>query len=298
MQKRVGIIGAGVVGTAVGKILSREGWEITGVYDKRPESTLVLAEKLGANSGKTPNEVSHSADILFITTSDSSIKGVVEEIAGEEGFRQGQVVVHMSGALSSEVLEEARHLGAITLSVHPLQSFANSEIAMQNLPGSVFSIEGDAEGYQVGRQIVETLGGEFFFIDRKAKPLYHASACVVSNYLVTVVDFGIRLMEAVGIPRESALRALLPLVEGTVKNIAGIGVPAALTGPIARGDISTVARHLESLQETVPAMLAPYSLLGYYTAGVAQDKGTIQADTRRAIQDLLRDAFNDLENKE
>lgn len=298
MSKRVGIIGAGVVGTAVGVILSRKGWEITGVYDKRPESTLAFASMTGARPGVSPQEVSHSADVLFITTSDSAIVEVVEEIARDKCFHQGQVVVHMSGALGSDVMQRAREFGAITLSVHPLQSFANTERALENLPGSVFSIEGDEAGYEVAREIVETLGGEFFFIDKKAKPLYHASACVVSNYLVTVVDFGVGLMEAVGIPRESALKALMPLIEGTVRNIAAIGIPAALTGPIARGDMSTVARHLECLHEMVPGMAELYSLLGYHTAKLAQAKGTIGEETRMAFERWLREEMNTKLDKE
>lgn len=287
MEKRVGIIGAGVVGTAVGIILSQGGWKVTGVYDKHPESTVALAGKVGAKPGATPDEVSRSVDILFITTSDSAIKEVVGVIARKGGFRQGQIVVHMSGALSSEVMREARDHGVVLLSIHPLQSFASEERAVQNLPGSVFSIEGDEAGYQVAEKIVESLGGEYFFIDGKVKPLYHAAACVVSNYLVTLVEFGIRLMEVAGIPRRSALRALMPLIEGTVNNIATIGIPAALTGPIARGDVSTVGEHLERLHEMAPELVNLYSLLGYHTADVARAKGTIDEATREGLHQLF-----------
>jgi len=287
VSKRVGIVGAGVVGTAVGVILSRQGWEITGVYDVRPESTRALAEEAKAQVRARPSEVSRSADIVFITTSDSAIEEVAREIAGEGGFTEGQAVVHMSGAHSSDVLWAAREQGAVALSVHPVQSFASVERALENLPGSVFSIEGDEKGYHLVAEIVRSLGGEFFYIDKKAKPLYHASACVVSNYLVTLVDFGLRLMEKAGIPRESAQRALLPLIEGTINNIVNIGIPKALTGPIARGDIATVTRHLDSMQEMVPEWLGLYRVLGYHTVDVARAKGTIDDETASALRKLL-----------
>ncbi len=287
MKKRVGIVGAGVVGTAVGVILYRQGWEITGVYDVRPESTRILAEETEARVRACPAEVSRSADILFITTSDSAIEEVAREIAKEGGFTEGQVVVHMSGAHSSDVLWAAREQGATVLSIHPVQSFANVQRALENLPGSVFSIEGDKEGFDLAGQIVRSLGGEFFFIDKKAKPLYHASACVVSNYLVTLVDFGLRLMEKAGIPRESAQKALLPLIEGTINNIVNIGIPMALTGPIARGDMTTVARHLDSMQDMVPEWLGLYRVLGYHTVDVARAKGTIDDETASALKRLL-----------
>ncbi len=287
MKKRVGIIGAGVVGTAMGVILSRQGWEVTGVYDLRPESTRFLAQEVGARIGSSPTEVSRSADVVLVTTSDSAIEGVVRGIAKEGGFREGQFVAHMSGALSSDVLWAAREQGAITLSVHPVQSFASVERALQNLPGSVFSIEGDERGFELAAEVVRTLGGEFFFIDKKAKPLYHASACVVSNYLVTLVDFGLQLMEQAGIPRESAHRALLPLIEGTVNNIVNIGIPGALTGPIARGDVATVTRHLDSIRGMMPEWLGFYRVVGYHTVDVARAKGTIDEETALTLKNLL-----------
>ncbi|MDH7497783.1 MAG: DUF2520 domain-containing protein [Syntrophomonadaceae bacterium] len=288
MTGKVGIIGAGVVGTAVGVILHRQGWEITGVYDVRPESTAHLAAKVGARRAGSPTEVARSADVVFVTTSDSAIQEVVSVVGREGGFRPGQVVVHMSGALSSAVLGAARDAGAIVLSVHPLQSFASVERAVSNLPGSVFSIEGDERGYEDARRIVEALGGEYFFISAAAKPLYHAAACVVSNYLVTVIDLGLGLMEAAGIPRRQALKAVLPLVQGTVANIAAVGIPAALTGPIARGDAATVQTHLAAMQDLYPQALPLYALLGEHTAQVAEAKGTIDAQMRRHLQELLR----------
>lgn len=194
----------------------------------------------------------------------------------------------MSGALGSAVLGAARDAGAIVLSVHPLQSFAGEEQAVRNLPGSVFSIEGDERGYEDARRIVEALGGEYFFISAAAKPLYHAAACVVSNYLVTVIDLGLGLMEAAGIPRRQALKAVLPLVQGTVANIATVGIPAALTGPIARGDAATVQAHLAAMQDLYPQALPLYALLGEHAAQVAEAKGTIDAQMRRHLQELLR----------
>ena len=269
MGKKVGIIGAGVVGTAVGVVLNNKGYEITSVYDIKFESTIELVERIGCTAFTSPQEVSRSADMLFITTSDTAIENVVDSLADYDAFHAGQIIVHMSGAQSSEILDRAKDFGALVLSVHPLQSFADVERAISNLPGSIFSIEGDREAYDTAVCIVETLGGEYFFIDRKAKPLYHAGACVVSNYLVTLIDFGIKLLELTGIPRQMATRALLPLINGTVNNVENIGIPNALTGPIARGDLGTILKHLNCLQEMAPELMRLYSWLGFYTAQIA-----------------------------
>lgn len=292
MIKKIGIIGAGVVGTAVGVVLKTKGYEITGVHDTCFESTQKLVKKLESVACKSPQDVSRSAEVLFITTSDSSIEKVANELADRGSFHEGQIVVHMSGALSSEILDRAKESGALVLSVHPVQSFADPEMAIKNLPGSAFSIEGDKDAYDVAVCIVETLGGEYFFIDRKAKPLYHAGACVVSNYLVTLIDFGVKLLESTGIPRSMASRALMPLINGTVSNIEKIGIPSALTGPIARGDLSTILKHLDCLEEMAPELMKLYSYLGVYTAKIAVDKGTIDEFAMKKFQEVFLQELN------
>ena len=251
-------------------------------------STQKLVERIGCTPHTSPQEVSRSADILFITTNDAAIRNVVDTLADRKAFYEGQVVVHMSGAQSSEVLDRAKMFGANVLSVHPLQSFANVDGAVKNLPGSVFSIEGDRDAYDAAVCIVETLQGEYFFIDRKAKPLYHAGACVVSNYLVTLIDFGVKLLESTGIPRSAGVKALLPLIQGTVNNIEDIGIPRALTGPIARGDLSTIVKHLDCLEEMAPELMKLYSWLGFYTTQIAMDKGTIDDFAMEEFQNLFR----------
>lgn len=287
MKRKIGVIGAGVVGTAIGVVLKNKGYEITGAYDVKSESTMQFVERIGCTAHTSPQEVSRSADILFITTSDTAIKEVVDILADDAAFHQGQVVIHMSGAQSSEILDRAKSFGAHVLSVHPIQSFANLERAIENLPGSVFSIEGDKDAYDVAVCLVETLDGEYFFINRESKPLYHAGACVVSNYLVTLIDFGVKLLESTGIPRNMATKALMPLIVGTINNIENIGIPKALTGPIARGDLSTIVKHLACLENMAPELLKLYSWLGFYTAQIALQKGTIDHQMLEEFQNLF-----------
>ncbi len=286
---KVGIIGLGIVGTAVGVVLNNKGYEITGVYDNKSESTRGLVERIACTPYASPQEVSRSADILFITTSDMAIKGVADELAESQAFHSGQVVIHMSGSQTSALLDRARAFGAFGLSVHPLQSFASVDRAVANLPGSIFSIEGDQAGYAVSEAIVTALGGESFIIDRQAKVLYHAGACTVSNYLVTVIDLGIRLLEGSGIPREQASRALWPLIQGSINNISEIGIPRALTGPIARGDVGTLAHHLEGIRNKMPADRLLYACLGLYTVAVAAAKGSIDDKQVAELKEILRD---------
>ncbi len=287
MSKKVGIIGAGVVGTAIGVVLYDKGYEITGIHDKKSESTKTLVERIGCTTYASPQEVSRSSDILFITTNDSAIPAVVDELALSKAFGCGQVLIHMSGAQTSAIFDKARTFGARGLSLHPLQSFANLDMAIANIPGSIFSIEGDQDTHVIAIDLVKRLQGEYFFIDQEAKPLYHAGACVVSNYLVTLVNLGINLLQISGVSRELAGKALLPLIKGTIRNIENAGIPDALTGPIARGDISTIVKHLDCMEEGGADLLPLYSCLGYYTAQIAQEKGTIDGEQGHQLQEIL-----------
>ena len=110
---------------------------------------------------------------------------------------------------------------------------------------------------------------------------------MVSNYLVTVLDLGMKLLESTGIPPSMATRALMPLVHGTINNVENIGIPRALTGPIARGDISTINKHLDCMEEMAPELVKLYTLLGSYTAPIAREKGTIDEQTMQAFQQVF-----------
>ncbi len=287
MTTKISIIGSGVVGTAIGVILGSQGYEIAGVYDARREAVAQLVEKTGCRTFLNPEEAARAADVIFITCNDSAISEVADILADKGSIHCGQTVIHTSGAHSAAILDRAKECGAKVVSVHPLQSFANLDAAVVNLPGSVFSIEGDREAYDIAVELVKALGGEYFFIDSDAKPLYHAGACVVSNYLVTLIDLGGRLLEKAGIPAEQAHQALMPLVRGTLNNIEKTGIPRALTGPIARGDIATVSKHLACLESVAEEQNELYRRLGYHTIPIARAKGSINGDTVREFQELL-----------
>lgn len=285
----VGIVGAGVVGTALGLMLQEQGHRVAGVACRTGESALKAAGRLDAPA-LTPWEVARCAELVLITTKDNAIKSVTEEIARQGGFRPGQVVVHTSGSLTTDALEAAGREGCHLVSLHPLQSCATVEMAVENIPGSVFSIQGDEEGTKVALKLVEQLGGHPVCITREAKPLYHAAACVASNYLVSLVHLSTELLKAAGLPPEINFQALLPLIQGTLKNIAAVGTPGALTGPIARGDLDTIEEHLAVMRQEVPQLLDQYRELGTFTADLAALKGSLDKFSALKLKTLFQSA--------
>jgi predicted short-subunit dehydrogenase-like oxidoreductase (DUF2520 family) len=226
--------------------------------------------------------------VVFITTPDDAIEATCSAIAENRGFDKGAVVVHSSGALSSDILSSAIECQASVASLHPLQSFASVEQAVKILPGSYCAVEGDESALAVVRRLVEDLGGIYLEIGTEGKTLYHAAAVVASNYLVALLDVAIALNRLAGMPPDVSFKALLPLIEGTLKNIGSKGIPQALTGPIARGDQGTVRAHLKAIGESSAELVTIYKTLGCHAVGLAKAKGTLGAETAKELFSLFQ----------
>jgi predicted short-subunit dehydrogenase-like oxidoreductase (DUF2520 family) len=193
----------------------------------------------------------------------------------------------MSGAGGLDLLDPARSAGAFRASIHPMQSFADSAMALENLPGSVFGITVDLPAREWAVRIVESLGGIPFFVAEENKALYHAAACMASNYLTTLIHEVGTVYEAIGMSREESLRAFWPLVRGTLRNIETLGTVRALTGPVARGDAGTIEKHLRAFREKLPQLLEAYCTLGMRTVQLARGKGTLTPEEAGQLQSIF-----------
>jgi predicted short-subunit dehydrogenase-like oxidoreductase (DUF2520 family) len=284
----IAIVGCGTVGSAIGKLLSDAGYRISGVATSNLETAKKAAEATGAeNHSDSPSDIAQGGDIVFITTPDDLIESMCVEMSEQGGFQQGACVIHCSGALSSEILASARACGAKVATLHPLQSFASVDQAVSLLPGSFCTIEGDKDALAMVREVAEDLGGIVLEISAKKKTLYHAAAVTASNYLVTLLHLALQLDRAAGLDGETSLKGLLPLIKGTLHNIGKKGIPDALTGPIARGDVATVSAHLRAIEKDAPELLLLYRCLGLYTVDLAKAKGTIGHETADELTALL-----------
>lgn len=284
---KVAVIGAGVLGSAVAIQLKKKGYEIAAVASRRKEPAQKLAEGTGAACCADAAAAAAKGDIVFLTVPDRAIAETAAVIARSGGFRPGQLVIHMSGALPAGVLDPAGEKGAVTVSVHPLQSFADIDMAVKNLPGSFFSVQGDLAGIDRAKRIVADLDGCAIVLPREGKPLYHLGACVASNYLVALLHFVVTLYSQIGIDEKTAIQAIMPLIKGTLDNIDKLGPTRALTGPVARGDITTLKTHLQALERHPVLYKDLYNIIGAYTARVALEKGTIDRSKAEEIAGLF-----------
>ncbi|MCR4397953.1 MAG: DUF2520 domain-containing protein [Firmicutes bacterium] len=281
-MRKIAIIGPGRVGTALAVHLARRGYPVAAVAGRSRASLDRFLAKLTVE-GMEPEiasaaEAARRAEIVFITTPDKVIGDIAALLAEAAAVHEGQVVVQTSGALSSAVLLPAAKCGASVLSFHPLQSFATVERGIELLPGCSVVLDGDPAGIEVGGELARVLGLHTMTIPTEVKPLYHAAACTASNYLVTLVGLSLDLLEECGLDRGEALRALLPLIRGTVENVAALGVPEALTGPIERGDTDILRGHLEAMGRRLPRLDEVYRVLGAETVRLAARKGRLSEE--------------------
>jgi predicted short-subunit dehydrogenase-like oxidoreductase (DUF2520 family) len=285
----IAVIGAGTVGTAVGVLLRTAGHPIAAIADRSEEA---LKKSFSHTNAKTFSNICDAASLaqcILITVSDDAIRHVCDKIAAGTSLN-GKKVVHMSGAGGLDLLESAQKAGALVAAIHPIQSFADVEGAIGNIPGSTFGITAAPQIQDWAAAFVKDLGGRPFFVNEEDRPLYHAAACMASNYLVSLMDAAGNIYQHLGLTREEALNAFWPLVKGTLNNIASRGTVDSLTGPIARGDLGTLAKHIAAFKQKMPAMIEVYCVMGAVTVEIALAKGTISARRSEEINRLLKEA--------
>jgi predicted short-subunit dehydrogenase-like oxidoreductase (DUF2520 family) len=196
-----------------------------------------------------PMSLPQDTTIVLLAVPDRAIPEIAYDLTRMGTTPPGCAVLHLSGAISTDVLEPLQHVGYAVGSMHPLQAVADAWISGDRLIGSAFAIAGEPAAMSAARRIVQSLDGLVLVIPPALRPLYHAAAVMVSNYTIALVSMGARLLMEAGVPERDAVPALLPLLRGTVSNIEHLGVPAALTGPIPRGDSDTIRLHLARLSD-------------------------------------------------
>jgi len=281
---KIGFIGAGTVGTALAVRLSSQGYPVVAVSSRSRASAEKLARLVtGCRVFDNNQGVADSAELIFVTTPDDAIAPVVSQIR----WHPGQSVVHCSGADSTDILQPAKQFGAQVGVFHPLQTFASAKQAIENMPGSAFALEAEEPLLNTLKDMATALDGYWIELKASDKVLYHASAVIACNYLVTLVKLATDLWQTFNVPKQKATKALLPLLRGTIHNIETVGIPQCLTGPIARGDIGTIKKHLDALEQTAPYLVSTYRELGLQTIPIAVAKGRINQNQAKELRAVL-----------
>jgi predicted short-subunit dehydrogenase-like oxidoreductase (DUF2520 family) len=249
---RITLIGPGRAGLSIAYAAKKAGHEIVTVVARRPDAARNGAQKLDAVASVLDRQLAPS-DLWIVATRDDAIASVAETLAERlgEGTDSPKTAIHLSGLSSIETLAPLREFGVLIGSVHPLQTMPNPEVGHVRLHGAWFGITADPGSYDNLAAFVQSLGGRPFVIADEAKPTYHAAAAAAANFTLVNMVVAQDLLDAVDVP----IKVLGPLMEAIVANAVEIGPRAALTGPVARGDVDTVAAQIRAVAEHAPAML-------------------------------------------
>ncbi|MCL4377652.1 MAG: DUF2520 domain-containing protein [Actinobacteria bacterium] len=292
------------MGTTLAVILASKnlpGLKLKSIASKT-RSALTRAKKL---LGGTGSKIFFSIDnalaakgcnIILICTPDDSIEEVCKQIvssidtSGAASQNYGRLLfIHFSGSKSLKILNSAQKAGCSTASIHPLKSFASIENSIKTLKNTIFGFTySDEISKKTGLYIIKTLGGRALEVNDDKKPLYHAAACVASNYLVSLINYAVKIYRCIGIKGKDSLAGMIALSEGTLENIKNMGTKKSLTGPIARGDTGTIEEHMANFYKYCKNEdIFLYKVLGKETGKIAYENNWISKDILSMFNQLF-----------
>lgn len=284
-KPRVTIVGAGNLANALALSLREVGYEIEQIVSRGQSASMRRARQLAREVGASAVSASRAhikSDVVWFCVPDASIAAAAESLA-ESADWTGRVALHSSGALASDELAVLRSQGAAIASVHPLMTFVPG--SRPSLAGIPFAIEGDSAAVGVTRRILKSLGGRAYSIRKEDKSAYHAWSTFASPLLTALLVTSEHVAAAAGIKREAAKKMILPMLRQTVANYAAFDAARAFSGPIIRGDLETVNRHLRALRGLPVAQEVYLSLA---RAALAYLPGKNKTALERALKSLER----------
>lgn len=283
-SRSVGIIGAGRVGTALGLALIRAGYRVRGISARSGASR----DRAGQLLPEVPVVDPYAAaggDILILTVSDAAIEAVCTQLAGAGKLRQGQYVMHTSGAFGLAVLRSASDAGAVPLAVHPAMTFPGLRTDVDAMAGLHYAITSPPRARPDAERFVRDLGGVPVWVDDADRTLYHAALVLAANNLVTLVAAAMEALTAANVAEPGLV--LGPLVRAALENALRLG-DEALTGPVRRADTATIEAHIRALRQRAGHLLPTYLGLGLVTADRARQAGLARVDALDQVTELLR----------
>lgn len=289
-NRRLVIVGAGVVGRALGKSLREAGIPVAAIISRSAARARSAARFVGEGTPTTRLSLACAGNLIMLATIDRVLAQKAQQLAAANRFQRGTVAFHCSGAFPGATIDALRAAGARTGSLHPMQTFASPEEGLLLLPGSSFAVEGEPAAVPVLAALARAVGGRPVKVKAADKAIYHAAAAVTSNSVVAIASLGTTMLGTVPSFARDPFTPLRSLLRGTLRNLERLGPKAALTGPIVRGDVETLEAHLAALKRGAPSLLPAYRVAAAVTLTAAVASGRISAATAERVRALIEGA--------
>ena len=286
---RIGFIGAGRVAKGLAWGMAQSGQRVLAAASRSPDSAVQLAARIsGCRALAQAQEVVDCSDLVFITVPDDAIAAVAASLR----WREGMAVAHCSGATEVAALACAARAGAQIGGFHPLQLFADPEVALAGLPGCTIAIEAEAPLLAQLERLAQALRCRSIRLPPGCRARYHAAAHYAAGFVITLLNQAVELWQSFGVGREDTIRALLPLLRGTAASVGRSGLAQGLAGTYSRGDIGTLEKHLADLARVGPDALHLYCELGLRSIPLGLERGAYDEQRAEAMRVLLRRALS------
>ena len=284
----VGVIGAGRVGAVLAAALRSSGHRVAAVAGESAVSRTRIATLLPGVRVDKPTAVARSCDLLLLTVPDDALDNVVKMLVASGAIRSGQYVVHTSGMHGTDVLAPAVRIGAHAIAMHPAMTFTGTDVDVDRVTRCVFGVTCDASERPVAEGLVRDVSDRVMWVAESDRPAYHVALAHGANHLVTLVTQAMQLLRQSGADDPAAV--LRPLLSAALENALDYG-DAALTGPVVRGDLETVAAHLKTLATGPRDTLESYVVMARATASHAMAAGRLEPRRAAGIIEVLNDAL-------
>jgi predicted short-subunit dehydrogenase-like oxidoreductase (DUF2520 family) len=294
---RLGFIGAGRLARCLALSFSRAGYPVTAVASRSAASAARLASQIEhcAASGD-PQHVVDAADIVFLAVPDDSIGSSAHTLHfGADAAQSGKALVHCSGASQVELLAPARDQGAAVGGFHPLYLFSGDLADLERIAGCSVTIEADGALKDTLTALAIALRCHPVSIPAGGRMLYHAAAHYAASFALCSLAECVALWRTLGFAEDDALRALLPMLAGTIETARDKGLPNALAGPVSRGDTGVVEKQLALLEDLGGDHAALYGLLSRRAVGLAERRPSPPAAIEAiaaAVEESLNRSLN------
>lgn len=274
---RIGFIGAGKVGTTLGKYFVsdsiqigrsdkmqvnqfegiRENFTLTGYYSRNPISAEEAAIFTNSARYDTLEQIIEDSDLLFLTVPDDAI-GTVWNSIKRLPIKE-KIICHCSGSLSSAIFSGIESTEAYAYSIHPLFAISSKTDSYQTMQQAVFTIEGNGKYLKRLQNFLQSFGNDVSIVGTESKTKYHAAAVMASNHVIALAQTAIHLLQQCGFSESSARKAIGPLLCNNAISVSQKGPVEALTGPIERNDVGTVRKHLDCLDSDIKELYVQLS---------------------------------------
>jgi len=285
------VIGPGALGSAMIDLVSRHsGFTLRSVWGRRSDHSHII-DKTGNKQRpdrKFPYQESDLGQFVIISVPDDQITRVTKRLSEADISWNSRQIIHLSGSIDSSVLKPLANSGALTGSLHPLQTFTRGDTA-DRFDGIWFSMQGDNQIFPMLKKLIEPFGGRARILSSSQKSAMHLAAVFASNYLVSLMDVVTKITDKNGI--DDGFGMLEPIVQQTLQNIISKGSVQSLSGPVARGDLFTIEKHLKQLEEN-PEYYRLYCQLGKIAATIAKESGQLNETHSTAVRKVFESGLN------